>query len=210
MKSFRIMGRVLKATYEELFLCVMMSALWWVGQILIITAAPATMGMHAAANQIANYRRTGSEFFWDGAKRNIGRGWLMYALLLITPILIFINAWFYLNVESWLRVFAFMWLWVLIFILMAGQYVIPLFFQQDEPSVKLALRNAALLALRFPLYSILLAVFQVLFVTLSFVLVLPLVILAPAMLALSGELGLVGVLQEMGLAPPPPESAPRD
>jgi hypothetical protein len=84
------------------------------------------------------------------------------------------------------------------------------FFQQDEPSVKLALRNAALLALRFPLYSFLLAVFQVLLVTLSFVLVLPLVILAPAMLALSGELGLVGMLQEMGLAPPPPESAPRD
>ena len=47
------MGRVLKATYEELFLCVMMSGLWWVGQILIITAAPATMGMHAAVNRIA-------------------------------------------------------------------------------------------------------------------------------------------------------------
>ncbi len=204
------MGRVLKATYEELFLCVMMSGLWWVGQILIITAAPATMGMHAATNQMANYRRTGSEYFWDGAKRNIGRGWLMYALLLITPILICINAWFYLNVESWLRVFAFMWLWVLVFILMAGQYVIPLFCQQDEPSVKLALRNAALLALRFPLYSFFMALFQILLVTLSFALVLPLVMLAPAMLALCGEFGLVGMLQEMDLAPQPPESAPRD
>jgi uncharacterized membrane protein YesL len=203
------MGRVLKATYDELFLCVMMSLLWWLGQALIITAAPATMGMNGAVNRMANYKRTGSEFFWEHAKKNFGRGWLMYLLLIAVPLLVAFNIWFYSYAEGWLRMAAFLWVWVLLLALMVGQYLFPLFQQQDEPSVKLALRNAAILALRYPLYTILLLLFQAVLLGISFVLVLPLVLFAPAMLSLTGNFGMAGILQEMGLAPEPPETPKR-
>ena len=42
MKAFTIMGRTLKAAWDELFLCVFMSVVWWVGTILILPAAPVT------------------------------------------------------------------------------------------------------------------------------------------------------------------------
>ena len=38
MKAFLIMGRVIKATYEELFLVVGLSVAWWAGTLLIVTA----------------------------------------------------------------------------------------------------------------------------------------------------------------------------
>ena len=40
MKAFTVMGRTIKAVYEELFLCVYLSLLWWLGTVLIVTAAP--------------------------------------------------------------------------------------------------------------------------------------------------------------------------
>lgn len=203
------MGRVLKATYDELFLCVMVSILWWLGQLLIVTAAPATMGVNGVANRMANYKRTGSEFFWEHAKKEIGRGWILYVLLIGTPVLIAFNIWFYSYAEGWLRIAAFAWMWVLLVAFMIGQFLFPLFQQQNEPSVKLAVRNAAILALRYPLYSILLLLFQAVLLGVSFVLVLPLVLFAPAMLSLTGNFGMAGILQEMGLAPEPPETPKR-
>ena len=76
------------------------------------------------------------------------------------------------------------------------------------PSLRLTVRNALLLALRHPLYSLLMALFEFVLIALSLVLTLPLLILTPAMLSLCGNFALTGLLQEMDLAPNPPE-APR-
>ena len=57
MKAFRIMGRVFKATYEELFLVVGLSVTWWIGTLLILTAPMTTAGVQNVANRIANYAR---------------------------------------------------------------------------------------------------------------------------------------------------------
>ncbi len=205
MKAFTIMGRTLKAAYDELFLCVFLSVMWWLGTILIVTSAPATMGLHQVANRIANYKRVDNSFFWEGAKQNIGRGWLLYAINIIVPLAIFFNIWFYFNSQGWLRAFGVFWLWVFILILMIGQYTFPLLWQQDEPDIKLMLRNATLLALRHPLYTFLILLFQLILLGISTAITLPLVLLAPALIALSANFALVGLLQDMGLAPQPPE-----
>ena len=55
MKAFTVMGRVLKATYEELFLCVYMSVLWWLGTVLIVTAAPAMAARAASTMATATW-----------------------------------------------------------------------------------------------------------------------------------------------------------
>ncbi|HXF61709.1 MAG TPA: hypothetical protein VNK95_08830 [Caldilineaceae bacterium] len=208
MKAFVVMGRTLKAAYEELFLCVFLSVAWWIGTLLIIPAAPVTLGIHQVANRIANYKRVDNSFFWEAARSYFGRGWLLYLISLLLPAAILFNIWFYLNTEGWLRTFGVFWIWLFVLALMTGQYFFPLFWQQDEPDIKLVLRNAVLLALRHPLYTFLILLFQLLLIGISVAITLPLVLLTPALIALTGNFALVGLLQEMGLAPQPPQGPP--
>ena len=209
MKAFVVMGRTLKAAYDELFLCVFLSIMWWIGTILILPAAPATAGLHYVANRIANYKRVDTSFFWEGARMYIGRGWLLYLINLLLPVIILTSIVFYLGTTGWLRVFGFICIWLFIFALMIGQYYFPLFWQQDEPNIKLVLRNAVLLALQHPLYTFLMLLFQILLLGISIAITLPLFLLAPALIALSANFALTGMLQEVGLAPQPPQVAPR-
>lgn len=209
MKAFVVMGRTLKAVYDELFLCVFLSLIWWLGTVLIVTAAPATVGLHQVANRIANYKRVDSSFFWEGARMRIGRGWLLYLINLVVPIIILTSIFFYLTTTGWLRVLGFVCLWLFIFVLMISQYYFPLFWQQDEPDIRLILRNAVLLALQHPLYTFLMLLFQILLMALSIAITLPLFLLAPALIAVSANFALTGMLQEVGLAPQPPQAAPR-
>src|SRR5688500_7160501 len=112
MKAFVVMGRTLKAVYDELFLCVFLSIMWWLGTILIVTAAPATVGLHQVANRIANYKRVDSSFFWEAARTNIGRGWGLYLINLLVPVIIVTSIVFYLGTTGWLRILGFICVWL--------------------------------------------------------------------------------------------------
>lgn len=206
MKAFTIMWRVIKSAYEELFLCVGMSLLWWAGLFLVVTGAPATMGIEHVANRLANYKRADSGFFWDSARLHLRQGFFLFWLSVIVPPALAFNVWFYANSEGWLRFISLVWLWVLLLWLLISQYLFPLFWQQDEPNIRLAFRNAALLTAKYPLYSLLLFLFQILLIFICVAVVLPLPLLLPAMIALAQNFGTLGLLQEMGLAPEPPEA----
>jgi uncharacterized membrane protein YesL len=205
MKAFRVMGRVIKATYDDLFLIVGVSVAWWVGTLLVLTAPMTTAGVQNVANRIANYKRANFDFFWEGTRRHIGPSALLYLLLLLGPPLLSFSIWFYFDRQGWLVLFGVLMAWVLLIFLLAGQYCFPLYWQQDEPSLKLVIRNGLLLVVRAPLYTLLMLVFQVLLIALSFTLVVPVVLLMPGMVALSQNFALVGLLQDMDLAPQPPE-----
>lgn len=206
MKAFTIMWRVIKSAYEELFLCVGMSLLWWAGLFLVVTGAPATMGIEHVANRLANYKRADSGFFWESARLHLRQGFFLFWLSVIVPPALAFNVWFYANSEGWLRFISLVWLWVLLLWLLISQYLFPLFWQQDEPNIRLAFRNAALLTAKYPLYSLLLFLFQILLILICVAVVLPLPLLLPAMIALAQNFGTLGLLQDMGLAPEPPET----
>ncbi len=206
MKAFLVMGRTLKALYDELFLWVWLSVLWWVGTALIIPAAPVTLGLHQAANRVANYKRVDSGFFYESARQHIGKGWLLYAINILFAAMIAINIAFYFNSPAeWMRILGIVFLWVLVFYLISSQYFFPLFWQQEEQSLRLVLRNSFLLAIRHPLYSFLMVLFQLLLLGISVATVLPIFLLTPASIAVAANFALVGMLQEMELAPQPPD-----
>jgi protein-S-isoprenylcysteine O-methyltransferase Ste14 len=94
--------------------------------------------------------------------------------------------------------------WVLLFGVMAAQFFYPLFWQQEKPALGLILRNSFVLAIRHPLYTILILLFQGVLIVLSILLVVPVVLLLPGMIALAQNHALVGLLQDMDLAPQPP------
>ncbi|MBE2236795.1 MAG: hypothetical protein IAE81_03335 [Caldilineaceae bacterium] len=205
MKAFIVMGRTLKGAYEEFFLVVGMSLVFWAGTLLIITAPMTWAGVNYVGNRIANYRRAGFDFFWEGAKQFMGRGALLWLLVIVAPPIMVGSVNFYLTNGGWMIVPGFITLWLLVSSLLAGQYFYPLFWQQTEPALGLVLRNSFLLVVRHPLYSLLMLLFQLALVTLSVVLVVPVLLLLPGLLVLSHNFALVGLLQEMDLAPKPPE-----
>ncbi len=112
-----MMWRVLKALWDDLFVIVGVSVLWWAGAILIVTAGPATLGVNAVTNRIANYKRSGMEFFWSEAKRFPGKAWVLFGGTLIVLALIILNITFYFNAQGWLRYLTVVWIWVLLFFL---------------------------------------------------------------------------------------------
>jgi uncharacterized membrane protein YesL len=208
MKAFTVMWRTIRALYEDLLLWVWLSVLWWIGVFLVLPAGPVTAGIHNAANRVANYRRVESAFFYEGARATIGKSWLLLGINLLMIAGVAVNIRFYGSSDaSWAQIVSIVWVWIMIIILMAGQYFFPLLWQQDDMSVKMVLRNAFILALRHPLYTFLMFLFQVLLLVVSFVTVLPIFLLTPAAVVLAMNFSLVGLLQELDLAPEPPPGA---
>lgn len=204
MKAFVIMGRTFKSTYEDLFLVVTLSVIWWVGTLLIVTAPMTATGLQNVANRIANYKRVELSFFWEGARSHIGAGVALFLIFLLAPPLMVFSIVFYLNSGNWLLLLAVLLIWVLLLSLMAGQYFYPLFWQQEKPGVGLIIRNGFVLAFRHPLYTFLILLFQIVLTVVSTVLVVPVALLLPGMIALAQNHALVGLLQDMGMAPEPP------
>ena len=204
MKAFLVMGRTLKATYEELFMVVFLSIAWWIGTVLVLPAGPVTAGIHQVANRIANYKRADNSFFWEGTRKYIGRSWLLYLINLLVPVMIGFSIVFYLGTAGWLRLVGYVCIWLLLFVLMMGQYTFPLYWQQDEPDIRLALRNSALLTLQRPVYTLLILIFQLVIIGISVAIALPIFLLTPGVIALSANFALAGILQDLGLAPEPP------
>lgn len=199
-----MMGRTFKGAYDEFFLILIVSLLWWVGTLLIVTAPLAMAGLQQVANRIANYRRVELAFFWDGARARIGASIVLWLMLVVAPPLFWMSVTFYFQRGGWLLMLGTLLFWALIFLMMSAQYFFPLLWQQTDPSLSLVLRNSAVLAGRHPLYSLLIVLFQAALIVVSVVLVLPLLVL-PGIIALAQNYALVGLLQEMGLAPQPPE-----
>ncbi|MFO7634155.1 MAG: hypothetical protein R6W76_16530 [Caldilinea sp.] len=205
MKAFTIMGRTIKGAYEEFFLIVGLSVVFWIGTLLVVTAPMTWAGLHHVANRIANYKRVEFGFFWEGAKQHIGRGVVLWLLLIIAPPIMVSSINFYLSNGGWLVVPGFITLWLLVLSVLAAQYFYPLFWQQTEPTLTLIVRNSFLLVVRHPLYTVLILLFQLLLVAISVALVVPVLLLLPGLIVLSHNYALVGLLQEMDMAPPPPQ-----
>ncbi|MFN3980674.1 MAG: hypothetical protein ACK4SA_09860 [Caldilinea sp.] len=205
MKAFTIMGRTIKGAYEEFFLIVGLSVVFWIGSLLIVTAPMTWVGINHVANRIANYKRVDFGFFWEGAKQHVGRGVLLWLLVIVAPPIMVSSINFYLTNGGWLVVPGFITLWLLVLSVLAAQYFYPLFWQQVEPNLKLVLRNSFLLVVRHPLYTFLMLLFQLLLVAISVALVVPVLLLLPGLVILSHNYALVGLLQEMDMAPQPPQ-----
>lgn len=205
MKAFTIMGRTIKGAYEEFFLIVGLSVIFWIGTLLVVTAPMTWIGIHHVTNRIANYKRVDFGFFWEGAKQAVGRGVLLWLILIIAPPIMVSSINFYLINGGWMIVPGFITLWLLVLSVLAAQYFYPLFWQQTEPSLALIVRNSFLLVARHPLYTTLILLFQLLLVLISVALIVPVLLLLPGLMMLAQNYALVGLLQEMDLAPQPPQ-----
>jgi uncharacterized membrane protein YesL len=168
--AFRAIGRSFRDWWDEMFLMVGVNLMWALLALPVVTLFPASMGAAYLTYEKVRGRRVEFDLFWKGFRRYFGKSWALGAINTVVTLLILVNIVFYLQQPSWLFYLTIIWLYVLLIWMGIIIYVFPLAIEQDDKSVKLIYRNAALLALGRPVFTLVVALVQVILLAASIVL----------------------------------------
>ncbi len=166
----------------------LISLAWLLCWVTIVLGPPATFGLYYVTNQLAHGRSLGLSGFVEGGKRYFLKSWLWMLLNLLVAAAVGTNIWFYGQFDAdWaviVRVFppflGLAWLAVQF-------YALPYLMEQKEESLKLALRNGLFTFLAAPGYTAVVAGLAALVAVLSVVVVAPLFLGGPCLIAALGN-----------------------
>ena len=205
----------LRNTYEELFTIAGVNLTWlgigfaiptlvaYLGQpfvalvLLLITVPPPTAGAFYYANRIAREKSANFSDFWEGTKKYAVRAWIFGVVDVLALGLFVLNIWFYP------RAFQGMWvIWVqsvfvalTVYWLALQIYIWPILLEQKEEKLRLAVRNAAVLAFSNPLMTLIVGLALLLIIAVSLALTLPAVFVMICTVALIANRAVVLLLE---------------
>lgn len=168
--AFKTIGRSFRDWWDEMFLMVGVNLMWALLALPVVTLFPASMGAAYLTYEKVHGRRVEFELFWKGFRSMFGKSWALGAINTVVTVLILVNILFYLQQPSWLFYLTIIWLYVLLIWMGIIVYVFPLAIEQDDKSIKLIYRNAALLALGRPVFTLIIALVQIILLAASIVL----------------------------------------
>jgi len=161
---FRVFWEALKDFWEELFILALMNIVTMLLAIPVVTFPPALAGLWNAANLAAKGRAVSWSDYFEGFRRYFWKAWGLTLLNILVAIIVPINVRFYTSgnapfeinptLSLWIRAFfvsaAFLWLIV-------QMYPLALLLEQEDRRLRVALRNAAVLSIVNPGFTIVLA-----------------------------------------------------
>jgi uncharacterized membrane protein YesL len=166
--AFRITWWSLRDTYEELFILIGANLLAMILFIPIVTGPPAVAGLHYLGYRIATEKRIEFGFFWEGFKSYLWDSWKLAALNVLVFVVLGTDIWFYLvNMQGAWQALGFVGLGMLLIWTVAQLYTFPLLVRQEERKLFLLVKNAILLTLAYPAFSLTAAVLLALLLGLS-------------------------------------------
>ncbi len=184
--------------YEDLFLFVGTSVLWWVGIILIIPAAPATAALNQIAYERVHGRRAAISDFWPALKSHFGHSWLIAALDLVGFAIIGTNLLFYAQSSALaLHAVAIFWIVVLSWWSVGNLYLFPFLLGLEKPRPWLVFRSAMLLPFAKPGQTISLALFVISLTIISVPIVILLLLIWPAAVAVLSHTFFRDIMEEL-------------
>jgi uncharacterized membrane protein YesL len=171
---FRVVWEALKDFWEELFLLALMNIVTILLLIPVVTFPPALAGLWSAANLVVK----GSSIHWSdyfaGFRRYFLRAWGLALLNILVLVIVVTNIRFYApgtvpfdispNVSMWIQA-VFVGTAVLWFIVQL--YPMALLLEQDDQRLRVALRNAAVLLIANPGFTVLLLLFLLILAAIS-------------------------------------------
>lgn len=185
--AFRIAWWSLRDTYEELFILIGANLLALALLVPIVTAPPALAGLHYLGFHIATKKRIEFGFFWKGFRGYFLDSWKLTALNALVFGLLGVDVWFYMSqVQGAWRVVGFVGLGMLVVWALAQLYTFPLLVRQEERKLSLLVKNALLLTLAYPVFSLVTALLLTLMLALSIALPLVFVLAGLSFAAVMG------------------------
>lgn len=193
--AFRVAVDTVRDLFEEMFLLIVCNVIWVMAIVPVVTLPAATGALFCVTHKIAEGRGAALSDFRAGFRTYFRQSSLL-GLVNGLVILIFVsNATFYGRYSGLAFRLIQLFFWYVLILWLLGQlYVFPLLLEQEEPSLRLAIRNALVLLFRHPLFSLVIGLAALLIAGLSVVLVLPLMLLTTSTLALLGSHAVLALL----------------
>jgi uncharacterized membrane protein YesL len=185
----RVFRKTLNDLWDEMYLLVMVNVLWVALNVLLVTGPPATAGLFVLTHRLACGESVGLRDFFEGFRRYFWRSWLW---AIVAGVGFFIlggdvllagtlsSASHVIFIQGFFLMLLFLWAFVLL-------YAFPLVLEQEQPSLRLALRNALVMFATNQSFSITLFGLALLVALLSSLLVAPWGIITIVFLALLGN-----------------------
>ena len=160
----RSLGQVLFTwltdAWHYLWELLVFNLLWLILSIPLITAPPALAGLYYATNQLAHEREVNWRAFFEGFRLHFWLGWRWSGLNLLVVVLAFSNYIFYDRLQTswsaWAQggILGLLFMWSLLQI-----FTFPLLLEQSQRKLSIALRNSLVMYLKFPGFSLGMALF---------------------------------------------------
>ena len=187
--AWQVFRKTLSDLWDDLYLLAMVNVLWIALNVLVITGPPATAGLFVLTHRLACGKDVGLRDFFQGFQRYFWRSWL-WAIVAGTGCFILggdvvligslSSANYVVFIQGFFLMLLFLWAFVLLF-------AFPLILEQQQPSLRLALRNALVMFASNQSFSITLFGLALLATLLSTLLFAPWGIITVVFLALLGN-----------------------
>jgi uncharacterized membrane protein YesL len=154
-----VINQVLRDKLVEAYVAsiplITLNLVWFITSLPIITLIPATVALFYATNHLAHGRPAGWHTFFEGFRLYFWRSWLWGLLNVLLIAVMVSNFLFYGRSDSnwviWARALVIL---LSVFWFTLQIYAYPLLMEQEQPHLRLALRNSLVIVLKRPLHSI--------------------------------------------------------
>jgi uncharacterized membrane protein YesL len=213
MRAFLVTWRSLVSLYNELFLLIGMSLLWWLtggfflaiaillgwpmlyiggpwwlAPIIVIPAGPAAAALAHVTHRVARELRADRSFFFEGFREYWKKALGVSAILAVVTSVLTLNLLFYISrPEPIVQALSLLFILLLVYWFSVQIYAFPILVGMKEPSVLGAIKMALMMAFANPLFSVLIVVIAALLTGLSIVLAVLVVLAWPAIMLLLGS-----------------------
>ena len=187
--AWQVFRKTLSDLWDEMYLLVLVNVLWVALNVLLVTGPPATAGLFVLTHRLAHGESVGLRDFFEGFRRYFWRSW-PWAIVAGAGFFILggdavlagtlSSASYVIFIQGFFLMLLFLWAFVLL-------YAFPLILEQEQPSLRLALRNALVMFATNQGFSITLFALALLVALLSSLLVAPWGIITVVLLALLGN-----------------------
>ncbi len=184
-QAAKVFSDSLRDFYDDGALLIAVNVLWVGLSLPLITLPPATGGLYYVTNRIAHGYAAQVRTFFEGFRQYFIKSWQLALANLLVLAVTWVNLVFYGQLNNlWIRLLRILLLYILAFWLAMQIYTFPLLLEQEHKRLKLVLRNAALLVLADPVFTVILAVLLLAAIALSAALTLPLILVTSSFVSL--------------------------
>lgn len=203
--ALRVTGRALRDAWDAFVQLALLNLVWFGLSLTVILLPPATVAMFQATHDLARGRAPSVGDFVRDVPRHFLPAWGWALLNVVVGVVLGVNLAFYSNPEPVHLALRGLFLLATLLWVVSQLLVWPYRFEQADPSLRLALRNALLTTLAAPLFTVILGAVVALVVALSVALIAPLPFFSAAFLCLLGNHAVLDRLVAFGKRPRPIE-----
>ena len=172
--AFRIFWEALKDFWDELFTLILMNIVTVLLAIPVVTFPPAMAGLWSVANLVAKGRTAHWSDYFEGFRHYFLKAWGLALLNILVAIIVFTNVRFYTPGNAPFDINPTLSLWVqalfagmaLVWLLLQV-YPLALLLEQEDQRLRVVLRNAVVLFIAHPGFTIVLVLLMLIVAAIS-------------------------------------------